>query len=86
MQEQNEFQTQKEMHEAFERGQSYRQSGSKRISKTVMIGSQMGMSGTHNTIMGIGQKENPAAYSETAQEIKIRKAAEKRARRSGKQS
>lgn len=30
------------------------------------------------------QKENPPAYSETAQEIKMRKAAEKRARRSGK--
>jgi hypothetical protein len=29
------------------------------------------------------QKENPPAYSETAQEIKMRKAAEKRARRSG---
>lgn len=52
-------------------------------SKDAKVRQLMGNSNADYAYRGIGAKENPPAYSETAQEIKKRKAAEKRARRSG---
>lgn len=78
------FQKLKEAHEAFENSRKGMRAGTKtNMTKTSRIGFQMGMSEGHNSVMGIGHKENPPTYSETAQQIKMRKAAEKRARRSG---
>lgn len=60
---------------------SYAAMGQMDARKTTSLGNSMNWLGQEPHAEG----EQFTAYSETAQEIKIRKAAEKRARRSGKQ-